>query len=300
MWCFYAPVLLTFLYVCVCVCALWGGVLVFTPHTWRGDVAFALGNVEIPQSLALGAFVAIHSTREWWTGSSALPGRILFPSKCAFCWRLCSLSFPGAFSTEVRCHRAPRVIAVTVEQKLGWAAQVAQSCFHHRGNVFFGDVITPPPPTCCICSEYTQEERAQVFSPCFALMPVTSRGRSLLVVCLHCFFKGSVCTLTHSSLKEFHRYLHWNVVSGPLKCCIESNGLNISVTNLSMFFNLYFCMNTALLSMLELNGGQQRIVLLWKLLMPFLLLEQELKLNSLPLKTREKTMRASRSRPDPC
>lgn len=125
----YAAVLLIFLYV-------WGGFSCFRPNTWQGDVAFALGNVEIPQSLTLGAFVAIHNTSEWWTGSSALPGRIPFASKCVFCWHLWLVSFPGVFFTKVGCHRAPRVITVTVEQKLGWATQVDQSCFHHWENVF--------------------------------------------------------------------------------------------------------------------------------------------------------------------
>lgn len=82
----YAAVLLIFLYVL-------GGFSCLLPNAWQGDVAFALGNIEIPQSLTLGAFVAIHNTSEWWTGSSALPGRILFSSKCVFCWLLVAFLF---------------------------------------------------------------------------------------------------------------------------------------------------------------------------------------------------------------
>lgn len=49
----------------MCVCVFEGvNFLVFAPKTWQGDVAFALGNVEIPQSVALGAFVAIHNASE--------------------------------------------------------------------------------------------------------------------------------------------------------------------------------------------------------------------------------------------
>lgn len=133
------------------------------PNTWQGYVAFALGNVQIPQSLTLGAFVAFHNTSEWWTGSSALPGCIPFASKCVFCWYLWLFFFPGVFFTKVGCHRAPRVITVTVEQKLGWATQVAQSCFHHWENVFLWGRNKSPLLTCCIYSEYTQEERPHVF-----------------------------------------------------------------------------------------------------------------------------------------
>lgn len=106
------------------------------PNTWQDDVALALGNIQVPQSLTLGASVTIQSTSEWWTGSSALPGCIPLAPKCAFCWYLWLSFFPGVFFTKVGCHRAPRVITVTVEQKLGWPTQVAQSCFHHRENVF--------------------------------------------------------------------------------------------------------------------------------------------------------------------
>lgn len=52
------------IFLCVCVCLRGVNFLVFAPKTWQGDVAFALGNVEIPQSVALGAFVAIHNTSE--------------------------------------------------------------------------------------------------------------------------------------------------------------------------------------------------------------------------------------------
>ncbi|KAM7380856.1 hypothetical protein PAMP_004127 [Pampus punctatissimus] len=41
-----------------------GRVSCFFPNTWQDGVAFALGNVEIPQSLTLGAFVVIHNTSE--------------------------------------------------------------------------------------------------------------------------------------------------------------------------------------------------------------------------------------------
>ena len=142
---------------------MWGGFSCLRPNTWQGDVAFALGNVQIPQSLTLGAFVAIHNTSEWWTGCSALPGRIPFASKCVFCWYLWLVFFPGVFFTKVGCHGAPRVITVTVEQKLGWATQVAQSCFHHRENVFLWGRNKSPLLTCCIYPEYTQEERPGFF-----------------------------------------------------------------------------------------------------------------------------------------
>lgn len=54
----YGAVLLILPYVCV------GGFSCLLHSTLQGDVAFALGNVEIPQSLTLGAFVAIHNTSE--------------------------------------------------------------------------------------------------------------------------------------------------------------------------------------------------------------------------------------------
>lgn len=161
-----------------------GGFSCLFRNSWQGNVAFALGNVEIPQSLTLGAFVAIHNISEWWTGSSALPGRIPYPSKCAFCLHLWLLSFPGGFFTKVGCHRAPRVITVTVEQKLGWATQVAQSCFHHRENVFFRNVINPPPLTCCIYSVYTQEERPQIFFPLSLFwISACNKLRQIIVAC---------------------------------------------------------------------------------------------------------------------
>lgn len=68
------------------------------PNTWQDDVAFALGNIQVPQSLTLGASVAIQRTSEWWTGSFALPGCIPFAPKCVFCWYLWLSFFPGCFS----------------------------------------------------------------------------------------------------------------------------------------------------------------------------------------------------------
>ncbi len=169
-----------------------GGFSCLLPNTWQGDVAFALGNVQIPQSLTLGAFVAIHNTSEWWTGSSALPGRIPFASKCVFCWYLRLFSFPGVFFTKVGCHRAPRVITVTVEQKLGWATQVAQSCFHHRENVFLWGRNKSPFWHAAFTPNTHRKKDPRLFflSLYFAPMLVTSRGRSLLLLRPHWFLKA--------------------------------------------------------------------------------------------------------------
>lgn len=133
----YASVLLIFLNV-------WEGFSCLLPNTWQGNEAFALGNIEIPRSLTLGAFVAIHNTSEWWTGSSALPGSIPLASKCAFCWYPRLLSFPWLFCTKVGCHRAPRVITVTGEQKLGCATRSPNHVFIIGRMLFFGDVINLP------------------------------------------------------------------------------------------------------------------------------------------------------------
>lgn len=161
-----------------------GGFSCLPPNTWQDDVAFALGNVQVPQSLTLGASVTIHSTSEWWTGSSALPGRIPFASKCVFCWYLWLSFFPGVFFTKVGCHRAPRVITVTVEQKLAWATQVGQSCFHHQENVFLWGRNKSPLWHAAFTLNTHRKKDCGFFSPSlyFAPMLVTSWGRSLLLV----------------------------------------------------------------------------------------------------------------------
>lgn len=116
------------------------------------------------------------------------------PRSHPFCLKMCLLLIfvPPLFSrglfAKVWCHRAPRVITVTVEQKLGWAAQVAQSCFHHQENVFLWGRNNPPPWHAAFTLNTHRKKDPRFFSSLhFALMFVTSWGRSLLPVCLYCF-----------------------------------------------------------------------------------------------------------------
>lgn len=166
---------------------MWGRFACLLPNTWQDDVASALGNVEIPQSVSLGAFVAIQNTSEWWTGRLALLGRILFSSKSAFCWCLWCFYFPKIFFTKVGCLWAPRVITVTEAQKLGWATQVTRSCFHHWENGFWGPNKSPLWHAAFTLN--THRKKTDFLSLYFAML-VTSWGRSLLPVHPHCFLKG--------------------------------------------------------------------------------------------------------------
>lgn len=61
-----------------------GGISLSSPNTWQ-DVAITFGNIQIPQSLTLGASAAIQRAYQWWTRSWTLPGHSHSTLKCVFC-----------------------------------------------------------------------------------------------------------------------------------------------------------------------------------------------------------------------
>lgn len=135
------------------------------------------------------------------------------PRSHPFCLKMCLLLIfvPPLFSrglfAKVWCHRAPRVITVTVEQKLGWAAQVAQSCFHHQENVFLWGRNNPP-LTCCIYSEYTQEERPQIFFISPFCTNVCNKLRQIFVASLPLLFSFLFFFPFFFFLKDRFPHLH--------------------------------------------------------------------------------------------
>lgn len=146
----YGPILFKLVSLCSCVnvSLVWGFLLIFLYVWWvRGGgslfstlklgkqgwhlrLATSKPHKVSPRGL-LSSFRAFPGDGR---GRASLPGLVQNRSFVDFCGS--SFFFPGSLASRSEARGAPRVITVTVGQKSGRAAQVDQSCFHHRQSVF--------------------------------------------------------------------------------------------------------------------------------------------------------------------